>query len=70
MTRDDIIICPECGIGISVINGKIARHEKGLAYIPYGLYKRIERITKKSIKEQAKSNLCSASGNTHKSNQR
>ena len=56
--RDDIILCPECEVEISVLDGKIARHERGLAYIPYKLYKKIEKISGTSVKEQAKRNLC------------
>ena len=66
MVKGEILCCPECGQGVRVTNGKILRHEKGLAYVPYGLYKRIEKISGTSVKEQAKGNLCSASGQIHK----
>ncbi len=58
----EIRICPECGQGIRVINGKIARHERGLAYVPYKLYQKICKITGTSVKEQARKNLCKGSG--------
>lgn len=53
--------CPECGKGVPVKKGKFVLHEKRLAYMPYGLYKRIERITGSSVKEQAKNNKCKGS---------
>ncbi len=60
--QGEVRICPECGQGIRVINGKIIRHEGGLAYVPYGLYRRISKINGTSVKEQAKKNLCKSSG--------
>ena len=54
--------CPECGMGITVINGKFVRHEKGLCYVPYDFYRKIERVHGTSVKEQAKRNLCRGSG--------
>lgn len=59
---DDCPCCPTwC---IAVINGKIVRHEKGLGYVPYRLYHRIERKTGTSIRDQMRKNLCLASGKT------
>ena len=60
--QGEIRICPECGQGVRVTNGKIARHEKGLAYVPYGFYLRISKISGTSVKEQTRNNLCKASG--------
>lgn len=54
--------CPVCDSYVAVINGKIARHEKGLSYVPYRLYHKIEKISGSSVKQQAKNNLCKASG--------
>ena len=50
--------CPSCGACVSVIQGKISRHERGLGYVPYRLYKGIEQRTGNSVKDQAKKNLC------------
>ena len=54
--------CPNCGTYVPIINGKISRHERGLSYVPYRLYHKISKINGTSVKEQAKSNLCSGSG--------
>lgn len=60
--QNDIIVCPECNYAIRLRNGIISRHERGLSYLPYRLYQKILIITGTSIKEQAKNNLCKASG--------
>ncbi len=61
--REDIITCPDCRkIGVSILDGKITRHEAGLAYVPYKMYQRITKKHGGSVKEMAKRNLCSASG--------
>ena len=54
--------CPECGVCISIINGKVSPHERGLGYIPYRLYHAFARKGGSSVKEQAKANLCKGSG--------
>ncbi len=55
--------CPECDVCISIINGKVSRHERGLGYIPYRLYHAfVRRKCGSSVKEQAKANLCKGSG--------
>jgi len=63
--QGEIRVCPECGQGVRVTNNKIARHERGLAYVPYKLYKNIFRITGTSVKKQAKHNLCKCSGRVY-----
>ncbi len=62
MTKREFRECPECGVCISIINGKVSRHEKGLGYTPYRLYHAFARKGGGSVKEQAKKNLCKASG--------
>lgn len=57
----EFISCPGCGACVSVIDGRISRHEKGLGYVPYRLYHKIQKITGTSVKEQAKANLCNLS---------
>lgn len=54
--------CPECRHYVLSTNGKLARHEVGLGYTPYRLYKKLERISGTSVKEQAKKNKCKGSG--------
>ena len=58
----EFISCPECNSCISVINGKISRHERGLGYVPYRLYHKISKVTGRSVKDLAKSSICEASG--------
>ena len=63
----DYIACPECNcISIRVTDGKIARHESGLGYVPYRLYRALRKRhpddPTMSIREQMKRNLCHASG--------
>ena len=58
----DIESCPHCDRGLRITNNIIPRHEKHLAYVPYALYNRIEKKFGTSVKEQAKRNLCPASG--------
>ena len=53
--------CPYCGIALRVTNNKFVRHERGLPYMPYKLYKAIERLTGTPVKEQSKKNLCKGS---------
>ncbi len=54
--------CPECGACISIINGKVSRHERGLGYNPYRLYHGMSRRSGTPVKELAKKNLCKGSG--------
>ena len=57
--------CPCCNCcSIRVTNGKIARHEKGLGYVPYRFYHKRAVKYGYSVKEQAKRDLCLASGLT------
>jgi len=61
--------CPVCPWwSIRVVNGKIVRHERGLGYVPYELYRKIERFKpndpEHTVKAQMKRNLCPASGKT------
>jgi hypothetical protein len=62
------IECPGCPIGIRVSQGRIARHERGLGYVPYGLYHLLEKRhpedSSMTVKAQAKRQLCPASGKT------
>ena len=63
MSRTAYTTCPDCAIvGIRTVNAKIARHERGLRYIPYKLYERIAFLSGTSVKNQMKTNLCIASG--------
>ena len=54
----EFINCPRCDACVSVINGKIARHERGLGYVPYKLYHRVSKKHGTSVKELAKGSLC------------
>lgn len=63
--------CPCCdNWSIAVINGRVVRHESGLGYVPYRLYhafaKHYPNDESMSVKNQAKRQLCPASGKTIK----
>ena len=59
----DIEICPICeATSVSVINGKMVRHERGLGYVPYRLYWKLAKGNREEMKRQARVNLCSCSG--------
>ena len=64
---DDCIECPVCGVGgIMVRQGKIPRHERGLCYMPYRLYKKFERHGGTPLREIMQKNKCLASNRTPK----
>lgn len=54
----DYTNCPRCDACVSIKNGKLANHERGLGYVPYRLYHRIARIGKLSVRKQYDSNIC------------
>jgi hypothetical protein len=60
----DVISCPCCDVDISIYNKKIPRHERGLRYVPYGLYHGFSRMSGSFINDLARRNLCPASGKT------
>lgn len=54
--------CPCCSNwSVKVSNNTIVRHEKGLGYVPYRIYHKMEK-TPEGVRAMAKRNLCPASG--------
>jgi len=59
----EFVTCNGCGFtGVPCYDGILVRHERGLGYIPYRLYKKIERKTGTPVREQMRKSLCSWSG--------